>query len=43
VYELNEKIRDLVPYEPIDGDYPIRLDANESFLSLPEELRTGRV
>ena len=40
MYELNEKIRDLVPYEPIDGDYPIRLDANESFLSLPEELRT---
>ena len=40
MYELNEKIRDLVPYEPIDGDYPIRLDANESFLPLPEELRT---
>ena len=39
VYELNEKIRDLVPYEPIAGEYPIRLDANESFLPLPAELR----
>ena len=39
MYELNEKIRDLTPYDPITGSYPIRLDANESFLSLPEELR----
>ena len=39
MYELNEKIRDLTPYDPITGTYPIRLDANESFLSLPEELR----
>jgi len=30
---LNSKVRDLVPYEPIAGDYPIRLDANESFLT----------
>ena len=29
MYELNEKIRDLVPYEPIAGEYPVRLDANE--------------
>lgn len=36
MYELNEKIRDLVPYEPINGDYKIRLDANESFLPVPE-------
>ena len=39
MYELNEKIRDLVPYEPIAGEYPVRLDANESFLPLPEEVR----
>lgn len=38
-YSLNEKIRDLVPYEPISGSYPIRLDANESFLEIPEHIR----
>ena len=31
-YQLNEKIRGLDPYDPISGDYKIRLDANESFL-----------
>ncbi|MCL2023482.1 MAG: aminotransferase class I/II-fold pyridoxal phosphate-dependent enzyme [Oscillospiraceae bacterium] len=30
---LNAKVRDLEPYEPITGDFPIRLDVNESFLS----------
>ncbi|WP_242824543.1 histidinol-phosphate transaminase [Clostridium sp. MSTE9] len=35
LYQLNSKIRDLKPYEPLEGDYRIRLDANESFLSLP--------
>jgi histidinol-phosphate aminotransferase len=34
-YEVNEKIRELVPYQPITGNYRIRLDANESFL-VPE-------
>ena len=34
-YLLNEKLVGLVPYEPISGNYPIRLDANESFLTLP--------
>lgn len=38
MYTLNEKIRDLVPYEPIKGDYPIRLDANESFIQAPTEM-----
>lgn len=28
-YELNEKIKNLIPYEPISGTYDIRLDANE--------------
>lgn len=28
-YELNDKIINLVPYEPISGDFRIRLDANE--------------
>ena len=30
-YSLNEKIKDLKPYDPIQGEYQIRLDANESF------------
>lgn len=34
-YLLNEKLIGLVPYEPISGNYSIRLDANESFLTLP--------
>lgn len=38
MYELNEKIRDLQPYEPIAGEYRVRLDANESFLPLPESI-----
>jgi histidinol-phosphate aminotransferase len=37
-YELNERIRNLTPYDPIAGEYAVRLDANESFLSLPEEM-----
>lgn len=32
-YILNDKIRNLVPYEPISGEYDIRLDANESTLN----------
>ena len=35
-YELNQKIRDLKPYDPIQGTYQIRLDANESYFNLPE-------
>ncbi len=38
-YELCEKVRSLEPYQPITGEYRIRLDANESFFSMPEELR----
>ncbi|MCI9575897.1 MAG: aminotransferase class I/II-fold pyridoxal phosphate-dependent enzyme [Clostridiales bacterium] len=40
-YSLNRKIRDLKPYDPIEGEYRIRLDANESFLPVPEEIKTG--
>jgi histidinol-phosphate aminotransferase len=39
-YQLNQKIRDLKPYDPIDGNYRIRLDANESFFNLPDALET---
>jgi len=38
-FTLNEKIRSLTPYDPIDGQYHIRLDANESFLPIGEEER----
>lgn len=34
-YRLNDKIRDLKPYDPITGEYRIRLDANESFRTIP--------
>ena len=36
-FELNEKVKNLMPYDPIEGDFPIRLDANESFLPLSEQ------
>ncbi|MDF2567202.1 MAG: hisC [Oscillospiraceae bacterium] len=31
-YTLADKLKDLTPYDPITGEYEIRLDANESFL-----------
>lgn len=37
-YSLNRKISGLTPYEPLSGEYRVRLDANESFYSLPDEL-----
>jgi len=37
-YQLNDKIKDLKPYDPITGDYRIRLDANESFQSIPSSV-----
>lgn len=40
MYELNDKVKNLKPYDPICGEYKIRLDANESFLALPEEIRS---
>ncbi len=39
MYQLNDKIKNLVPYEPISGTYDIRLDANECPDNLPEEIR----
>ncbi len=38
-YTLNEKVRNLTPYEPIAGSYRIRLDANESFLELTPKMK----
>lgn len=40
-YELNAKIRGLSPYDPIDGGYRVRLDANESFLQPDAGLRAS--
>lgn len=37
-FVLNEKIRNLTPYSPVEGEYGIRLDANESYFSLSEEI-----
>lgn len=36
-YRLNDKIRNLTPYEPITGEYKIRLDANESYFCIDEK------
>ena len=38
MYQLNKKIKELVPYEPISGTYKIRLDANECPDNLPGEI-----
>lgn len=39
MYQLNDKIKNLVPYEPISGTYDIRLDANECPDNLPDDIR----
>lgn len=36
-YELNDKVKNLVAYDAVTGDYEVRLDANESFID-PGEL-----
>ena len=36
---LPEKLSTMTPYEPSEDNYQIKLDANESYFSLPEELR----
>lgn len=38
MYTLNKKISNLEPYKAIDGDYKIRLDANESCFNLDETM-----
>lgn len=39
MYKLNDKIKNLTPYEPLKGEYKIRLDANESFKVLPKNIQ----
>ena len=43
MFQLNEKVKKLTPYEPISGIYEIRLDANESFLKFPKEIEEEMV
>lgn len=38
-YKLCEKVRQLEPYEPISGNYKIRLDANESYYNFPDVIK----
>lgn len=38
-YQLSEKARNLAPYDPVEGQYRVRMDANESFLLPTEEDR----
>lgn len=37
-FELNEKVKNLKPYDPICGDFEIRLDANESFIQPSDKM-----
>ncbi len=39
MYELNKKIRELKPYEPLKGDFKIRLDANESYFEITKNMQ----
>lgn len=43
MFQLNDKVKNLTPYEPISGTYDIRLDANESFLNFPKEIEDEMV
>ena len=43
MFQLNEKVKSLTPYEPISGTYEIRLDANESFLTVPQDIENEMV
>ena len=37
-YQLAKKLLSLSPYDPIEGEYEIRLDANESFFDINSEM-----
>lgn len=36
MYELNSKLKKVEPYDPVEGSYKIRLDANESYFNVNE-------
>lgn len=42
-YSLNKKLADLKPYDPIQGSFKIRLDANESFIDINKDLQNELV
>ncbi len=37
MYELNSKLKRVEPYDPVEGNYKIRLDANESCFNINEK------
>lgn len=37
-YQLNKKLAKLTPYDPLTGNFEVRLDANESFFSIDPKL-----
>ena len=34
-YQFSKRIAELIPYDPIEGEFEVKLDANESFAQLP--------
>lgn len=38
MYSFPKKLKNLTPYNPISGEYKIRLDANESFINLDKDI-----
>ncbi|MDR0983674.1 MAG: aminotransferase class I/II-fold pyridoxal phosphate-dependent enzyme [Ruminococcus sp.] len=38
MYQLSERLKNLKPYAPADGDYEMRLDANESAFNLSDDI-----
>ena len=41
MYQIPEKLKNLEIYQPVTESYRVRLDANESFLDLPDSIREG--
>lgn len=39
MYKLSEKAAAFAPYQPLKGDYTVRLDANESYMDLSEHIK----
>jgi histidinol-phosphate aminotransferase len=37
-YEIEKRLLDMIPYKPIEGEFKVRLDANESFFSIPDNI-----
>ncbi|MEG0838244.1 MAG: histidinol-phosphate transaminase [Hydrogenoanaerobacterium sp.] len=35
-YKINDKIKNITPYQPTDGIYKIKMDANESFINFAD-------